>query len=173
MVLEASMESMHAVAGRSPAEVHDGDRITDDDGAEVADDIAAAAGAGLVDLAEADGLLGRAWRARTGVELAATLDCLPAGWLAARRRAQAVAATQALARRELAGHALRWLGLVALLVAIWALTTPGGYFWPVWPALGTGSCFLRVAAVRRRVGGLERGAGRATACRSHAAGAAS
>lgn len=49
------------------------------------------------------------------------------------------------------GSRLRgWLALVALLVAIWALTTPGGYFWPVWPALGTGTCLLgRIVAARR------------------------
>jgi hypothetical protein len=27
---------------------------------------------------------------------------------------------------------------MALLVTIWLLTTPGGYFWPVWPMLGWG-----------------------------------
>ena len=30
-----------------------------------------------------------------------------------------------------------WLLLAALQVAVWYFTTPDGYFWPVWPTLGT------------------------------------
>ncbi|MCQ1956443.1 hypothetical protein NNX39_08020 [Arthrobacter sp. zg-Y826] len=30
-----------------------------------------------------------------------------------------------------------WLLLAVLQVAIWYFTTPDGYFWPVWPILGT------------------------------------
>lgn len=29
-----------------------------------------------------------------------------------------------------------WVLALAGMVLIWALTTPDGYFWPVWPALG-------------------------------------
>ena len=35
-------------------------------------------------------------------------------------------------------HATSYLLVMALLVVIWALTTPHGYFWPVWPMLGWG-----------------------------------
>jgi hypothetical protein len=35
-------------------------------------------------------------------------------------------------------HATSYLLVMALLVAIWLLTSPGGYFWPVWPMLGWG-----------------------------------
>jgi hypothetical protein len=35
-------------------------------------------------------------------------------------------------------HATSYLMVMALLVTIWLLTTPGGYFWPVWPMLGWG-----------------------------------
>lgn len=35
-------------------------------------------------------------------------------------------------------HAMTYAMVMALLVAIWLLTTPGGYFWPVWPMLGWG-----------------------------------
>lgn len=35
-------------------------------------------------------------------------------------------------------HAGSYLMVMALLVTIWLLTTPGGYFWPVWPMLGWG-----------------------------------
>jgi len=128
-------------------------RIGDDDRRRTADDIAAATGAGLVDLTEAEALLGQVWSAGTRGELAAVLHRVPAEWLAARRRVEAAARERAEARRDLPGHAVRWLALVALLVAIWALTTPGGYFWPVWPALGTGWSLLGQAApARHRVG---------------------
>jgi hypothetical protein len=33
-------------------------------------------------------------------------------------------------------HAICYLMVVTGLVIIWLLTTPGGYFWPVWPAFG-------------------------------------
>jgi hypothetical protein len=35
-------------------------------------------------------------------------------------------------------HATSYLLVMAMLLVIWALTTPGGYFWPVWPMLGWG-----------------------------------
>ena len=54
-------------------------------------------------------------------------------------------------KRRRHGHGYRWrtdwgysphvrvyLSVMVLLVAIWLMTTPGGYFWPMWPALGWG-----------------------------------
>jgi hypothetical protein len=36
------------------------------------------------------------------------------------------------------------------MVVLWALTTPGGYFWPVWRRSGTGTCLIgQIAAARR------------------------
>ncbi|MBL0888514.1 2TM domain-containing protein [Myceligenerans indicum] len=35
-----------------------------------------------------------------------------------------------------------WALAIAGMVLIWVLTTPGGYFWPVWPALGMGIAAL-------------------------------
>jgi hypothetical protein len=35
-------------------------------------------------------------------------------------------------------HATSYLLVMAMLVIIWVLTTPFGYFWPVWPMLGWG-----------------------------------
>ena len=35
-------------------------------------------------------------------------------------------------------NATSYLLVMALLVAIWAITSPGGYFWPIWPMLGWG-----------------------------------
>lgn len=46
-------------------------------------------------------------------------------------------------------HLRSYLGVMALLVAIWALTGMG-YFWPVWPMLGWGlGLFSHAGAVRR------------------------
>jgi len=41
-------------------------------------------------------------------------------------------------QRDFRAHALSYVLVMALLVAIWLLTTPGGYFWPAWPMLGWG-----------------------------------
>jgi hypothetical protein len=50
-------------------------------------------------------------------------------------------------------HATSYLLVMALLVAIWLLTTPGGYFWPIWPALGWG---IGLASHGLAAGGLGR-----------------
>jgi hypothetical protein len=31
-----------------------------------------------------------------------------------------------------------WAGVSLLLLTIWFLTMPGGYFWPMWPIFGMG-----------------------------------
>ena len=31
-----------------------------------------------------------------------------------------------------------WSGVSILLLLIWFFTSPGGYFWPLWPILGMG-----------------------------------
>jgi hypothetical protein len=41
---------------------------------------------------------------------------------------------------------------MGLLVLIWAVTSPGGYFWPIWPMMGWG-----VALLLGRSGGACRG----------------
>src|SRR5688500_4351693 len=61
-------------------------------------------------------------------------------------------------RRPLEGWELAWRihlatwGLVtALCVVIWLLTTPTGYFWPVWPAFGIGVSVAVHGIVKRTV----------------------
>jgi len=51
------------------------------------------------------------------------VDRRPAYWL--RRRLDA----------GFAIHAGIWVILLSFLVCVWAVTSPGGYFWPVWPML--------------------------------------
>ena len=126
------------------------ERVTDQDRQRAAADVQAAVGDGLLTLDEADTRLAQVWRARTSGELVAVRDELPKQWLKERRRHEAALQAATLARRSLPGHVRSWLMLMALLVGIWALTTPGGYFWPVWPALGTGICLAgHVSAARR------------------------
>jgi hypothetical protein len=51
-------------------------------------------------------------------------------------RAQAIKRIQA--KRAFQAHGLIYVAVNILLVVIWALTNPGGYFWPIWPLLGWG-----------------------------------
>ncbi|WIM92916.1 2TM domain-containing protein [Actinoplanes oblitus] len=41
-------------------------------------------------------------------------------------------------RRELGTHALAYLLFNSFLVVVWLLTTPEGFFWPVFPIFGWG-----------------------------------
>jgi len=41
-------------------------------------------------------------------------------------------------RRDFYGHILVYLLVNSFLVVIWAVTTPGGFFWPVFPLVGWG-----------------------------------
>lgn len=122
---------------------------SDEDRSRAAGDVEAAAAAGLLTLAEADLRLREVWFARTREGVAAACRDLPPEWVADRRRAQAAREAAVRARRALPARVACWLRLVALFVGIWLVTTPGGYFWPIWPILGTGVGLLgHVAAAR-------------------------
>jgi len=41
-------------------------------------------------------------------------------------------------RRDFHAHLLVYVLVNAFLVLIWAVTTPGGFFWPVFPLVGWG-----------------------------------
>jgi hypothetical protein len=51
-------------------------------------------------------------------------------------RAQAIKRIQA--KRAFRAHGFIYVAVNVLLVVIWAITSPGAYFWPVWPILGWG-----------------------------------
>ncbi len=55
-----------------------------------------------------------------------------------------------LRRRALAIHAGVVAGIGGVLVAIWALITPGGYFWPAWPMISLAVPFAVHALVLAR-----------------------
>ena len=123
--------------------------VTDEERLRAAADLEAAAAAGILTLGELDVRLRDVWSARTQADVAVLVRDLPPEWLRARRRAEAAARAMDRARRELPGRVRSWLLLTALLVGIWALTTPGGYFWPIWPLLGTAPCLLGSMAAAR------------------------
>ncbi len=41
-------------------------------------------------------------------------------------------------QRDFKVHALMFVAVNALLVGIWAVTSPGDFFWPIFPLLGWG-----------------------------------
>jgi hypothetical protein len=41
-------------------------------------------------------------------------------------------------KRDLQGHVLAYVMVNLLLNGIWLITTPGGFYWPVFPLLGWG-----------------------------------
>ena len=95
---------------------------------------------------ELDERLGRALAARTDGELASVLTDLPP----LPKSTQAVPVERRPVRRmprELRAHVTKYALVMTLLVLIWAVTTPTGHFWPIWPMLGWGiavaSQFLR------------------------------
>ncbi len=50
---------------------------------------------------------------------------------------------------DVRAHATSYALVMVLLVAIWLFTTPGGYFWPIWPLLGWGIAVAAHALSRR------------------------
>jgi hypothetical protein len=53
-------------------------------------------------------------------------------------------------RPDIRAHATSYGLVMVLLVAIWFFTTPGGYFWPIWPLLGWGIAVAAHALARSR-----------------------
>lgn len=41
-------------------------------------------------------------------------------------------------RRDFRGHLLVYVLVNTFLVVVWAATTPGGFFWPIFPIVGWG-----------------------------------
>ncbi len=60
---------------------------------------------------------------------------------------RAIATKRIKARSDFYHYLLVWLGVSIVLTVIWALTNPGGYFWPAWAIAGMG-----IAAVFQAIG---------------------
>jgi hypothetical protein len=123
-------------------------RASNDDRQRVLDLLQAHYVAGRLTSSELEERIERAVAARTLGDLDAELTDLPSvptsppeGPAHQRRRHSKerwMPETSDLNEKGLRAHATSYLLVMAMLVAIWALTTPGGYFWPVWPMLGWG-----------------------------------
>lgn len=109
-------------------------RASDAERKAVVDELTRHCGEGRLTLDETEDRVARAWQARTIGDLRDLLTDLPSprkGGPPERLRPQrGVSAFQA--------HLRVYLVVIGFLVAIWVLTDPGGYFWPIWPALGWG-----------------------------------
>ena len=124
-------------------------RIGDRERQTVADELRAHFTAGRIDVEEFSTRLDEVWAATTVTDLWTALRQLPpvpgqtrpwdvplAGWSGR----PPWTPTSPPPRRSVAytvarAHLHTYVMVAALLVAIWLLTTPGGYFWPIWPLL--------------------------------------
>jgi type VI protein secretion system component VasF len=106
-------------------------RASDADREAVVDRLAAHGAAGRLEAEELEERTAAALRARTVAQLEALEADLPAEPARAARGA----------RLPALGRFRVYLPVIALLVAIWAVTG-AGYFWPMWPALGWGVALL-------------------------------
>ena len=118
-------------------------RASDAERETVVDDLRAHAGEGRLTVEDLDRRLEAVYAATTRRDLAVLTADLP-------RRPR----PPRDARAEFQAHLRTYLMVMALLVAIWALTG-AGYPWPVWPALGWG---IGVAAHAPRRGAAGRAA---------------
>jgi hypothetical protein len=110
-----------------------GVRASDADRERVAAILRAAAGKGLLTLDEVDQRLAAVYAATHVAELAPVTADLPEG---GRTLAPVDLRARARARVTARAHIAGYLGIVALLVAIWVATGADSHFWPIWPALG-------------------------------------
>jgi hypothetical protein len=108
-------------------------RASNDDRERVAAILRAAAGQGLLTLAEVDERLAAVYAATHVSELAPLTADLPD---AGRRLAPVDLRARTTARAGVRAHAAGYLAAVAVMVGIWVLTGADYYFWPIWPALG-------------------------------------
>ena len=58
-----------------------------------------------------------------------------------------LAKRRVLLKKTVKWHALLFLIINVFLCAIYFVTTPGGYFWPIWPIVGWGAGLVIHAVV--------------------------
>lgn len=61
---------------------------------------------------------------------------------------RALATKRLKAKADFKNYVGIWIAITVLLVAIWFLTSPGSYFWPIWPifAMGVAALFVGLDA---------------------------
>ena len=131
--------------GRPAQAARPDDLVGDADRQRTADLVGRAFAEGLMDLDEMDRALDEVFRSRTVGELDAMTSMFPREWAAASRSAERAAQRVAAMRAARSEDLRSYLGVMALLVGIWAVTAVvwgATYFWPIWPALGWGVSLL-------------------------------
>lgn len=115
-------------------------RASDAERKTVVDELARQCGEGRLTIDETEERVAAAWSARTVSDLQHLLHDLPTSRdLLRRRPAGAPVRRSALSQRSaFAVHLRVYAVVIGFLCLIWLLTSPGGYFWPIWPALGWG-----------------------------------
>jgi Domain of unknown function (DUF1707)/2TM domain len=104
-----------------------------------------AAAEGYLTPDELDERLSAALAARTIEDLTGLTRDLPPEWQAERGRRAGWAATSSKARQAVRPQIATYLGVMAVLVAVWliaGITAGAWYPWPIWPALGWGIALL-------------------------------
>jgi 2TM domain len=100
-----------------------------------------------------DERLSAALTARTINDLTSLTEDLPPEWQVERGRRAVRAAAHRKARDAVRPQIAIYLGVMAVLVAIWliaGITAGAWYPWPIWPALGWGIALVaRVRAAAR------------------------
>jgi hypothetical protein len=114
-------------------------RAGDGDRERVAAQLKHALDEGRLDLSEYDERLQQVYSAKTYGDLNGLLDDLPGTVPPQHSQVQAYqapASAPAVAPEEHKQHPLAWLGpsfgIFLVCTFIWLITSPGGYFWPVW-----------------------------------------
>lgn len=108
-------------------------RLSDADRSAAADYLRHHFGEGRLTMVEMEERLEAVFAARTRADLDGLFDDLPAPEPVAPARSGPPVVDRIRDRRSGLHHHVRSYVLVnLLLVAIWLMTTPGGYFWPMW-----------------------------------------
>jgi hypothetical protein len=130
-------------------------RVGDGERRETADTLQRHYVAGRLSAEELAERVRQATAARTRAELDAVLHDLPPLFAPGTTRtpSDADTATPPPRRRAMHGDVRMHLTVYALtmllLTSIWLVTTPGGYFWPIWAMLGWGFAVAMHAFTRR------------------------
>ncbi|HZS93329.1 MAG TPA: DUF1707 domain-containing protein [Chloroflexota bacterium] len=106
-------------------------RVADADRERVAELLRQNFSEGRLTYAEFQERLEQAYASKTFADLDTVTADLPAP-------APARPDRQSVRRARTRNHVITYVTIMVFLIIIWAITSPGGYFWPIWPILGWG-----------------------------------
>lgn len=140
----------------------DESRVGDEDRQRAVRDLTKHCGDGRLTLEELEQRITEAYAALTEAELRHALRELPASPAPMvppskppmRTKPSAAPVRQSASKGAevaLKVHVAVYLSVITFLCVIWFLTTPFGYFWPVWPAVGWGLAVVIQAGVTKAV----------------------